>query len=92
MRADAFHQLAAQLGEADHAFAQIGPLVLLRVPGSLSCGVLTAAELNRVAGTDPGDLAQRDPGLRIAEIDEDMALGIDRNSRCFTKMDVRRKF
>jgi len=44
---DAFQQLAAHLGEADHAFAQIGPLVLIRVPGSLICGVLTSVESRR---------------------------------------------
>ncbi|MEO5873922.1 MAG: hypothetical protein ABIS86_06975 [Streptosporangiaceae bacterium] len=46
-QADAFHGLAAQLGEADHAFAQIGPLVIVQVPGSLSCGVLTGPESRR---------------------------------------------
>jgi hypothetical protein len=65
-QADTFHQLAVQLGVADHAFAQIGPLVLLRVPGSLICGVLTAAESRRF----DADRFVADPALAATRLRE----------------------
>lgn len=46
-RRDALHALAVELQACEHAFAQIGPLVMVRVPGALLCGVLTVAETRR---------------------------------------------
>lgn len=46
-RRDALHALAVELQACEQAFAQIGPLVMVRVPGALLCGVLTVAEARR---------------------------------------------
>ena len=46
-RRDALHALAVELQACEQAFAQIGPLVMVRVPGALLCGVLTMAETRR---------------------------------------------
>ncbi|GAA2737633.1 hypothetical protein [Actinocorallia aurantiaca] len=46
-RNEALHALAVELQACEQAFAQIGPLVMVRVQGALLCGVLTVAETRR---------------------------------------------
>ncbi|MEO3787943.1 hypothetical protein ABGB12_31840 [Actinocorallia sp. B10E7] len=46
-RRDALHALAVELQACEQAFAQIGPLVMVRVQDALLCGVLTVAETRR---------------------------------------------
>lgn len=65
-RRDALHALATELQACDQAFAQIGPLVMVRMQDELLCGVLTVAETRRF-DTERflGDPAAAATGLRL---------------------------
>ncbi|GAA3239071.1 hypothetical protein [Actinocorallia longicatena] len=46
-RTESLHRLATAMTQADQAYAQIGPLALIRLGDTLLCGVLTVAENRR---------------------------------------------
>ncbi|GAA1575860.1 hypothetical protein GCM10009678_68290 [Actinomadura kijaniata] len=63
--------LLAALRTAESGGARLGPLVLVRTPGSLACGVLTLAELRRHGGDEPGPERLRGlPDGRYCEVRE----------------------
>ncbi|WP_067816513.1 hypothetical protein [Actinomadura kijaniata] len=63
--------LLAALRTAEAGGARLGPLVLVRTPGSLACGVLTLAELRQHGDDEPGPERLRGlPDGRYCEVRE----------------------
>ncbi|MGK5552782.1 hypothetical protein ACSNOI_14315 [Actinomadura kijaniata] len=63
--------LLAALRTAEPGGARLGPLVLVRTPGALACGVLTLAELRQHGDDEPGPERLRGlPGGRYCEVRE----------------------